>query len=406
VKLARESHTLKPFNIGFRPYTGFGPGFFNGSIDEVALYNTTLTAAQIRELYDVTLNGRTALYANGRRECSFANTSSNQLSSPATNLTAGSTAGGANFWTGLIADLRAYVTSSGAYPGGFVEAKSNYDVTADRYRVNPLGTILRTNLALNLDAANARSNGVAPFANGCSDLTWYSIMTPHAASLSGFTSCGSSKGWNGDGTTTISGSAGPYRLDFDGSHNWVETDFVAGRYSAYSFETWINTSNNDAVRAISTYRKSEGDVSMTMMINGWGIGGNFVLNLGKIYFMLDAGNIGTGVATTTNFNDGAWHHVVGTWQGVNGQNITDSQFKIYVDGQLQSTTTVNGGWDTRQAPLNTSTTLRIGAHGAWGPMQYVGSMGKAAVYKSALSLEEVRQNCNALKSRYAGSNCN
>jgi hypothetical protein len=143
-----------------------------------------------------------------------------------------------------------------------------------------------------------------------------------------------------------------------------------------------------------------------MMINGWGSGGHFVLNLGKIYFMLDAGNIGTGVATTTNFNDGAWHHVVGTWQGVNGQNITDSQFKIYVDGQLQSTTTVNGGWDTRQAPLNTSTTLRIGAHGAWGPMQYVGSMGKAAVYKSALSLEEVRQNCNALKSRYAGSNCN
>ena len=95
---------------------------------------------------------------------------------------------------------------------------------------------------------------------------------------------------------------------------------------------------------------------------------------GKVRF--GVGSSKTTVASTAALNNGAWHHVVGTF--TNGNN----GMKLYVDGTLQGSGTSN--------PVNLTGYWRAGAEqmSGWAgnPDQYFdGTLDELAVYPTALS---------------------
>jgi len=79
-------------------------------------------------------------------------------------------------------------------------------------------------LNVNIDAANAKSTFASAYANGCpgASLSWYDLSANAlVGTLANFAGCNSATGWNGDGTTTISGATGPYRLTYNGTGDVV-----------------------------------------------------------------------------------------------------------------------------------------------------------------------------------------
>jgi len=88
------------------------------------------------------------------------------------------------------------------------------------------------------------------------------------------------------------------------------------------------------------------------------------------------GSLGFDVATTASYNDGNWHHAVGTFDGVTP--------KIYVDGAfVAQTITKNDG------PLVASTSaLSLGAR-LTALLPFAGSLDEVAVYPTALTLTQI-----------------
>ena len=89
-----------------------------------------------------------------------------------------------------------------------------------------------------------------------------------------------------------------------------------------------------------------------------------------------------------------WQHVVATW--------SPGATNIYIDGVLVAST----GGSQRYIPSTLSPGTAIGR--GWGSMgnpdNLVGSIGVLKVYQRSLSISEIQQNYNALKSRYLLAN--
>ena len=88
--------------------------------------------------------------------------------------------------------------------------------------------------------------------------------------------------------------------------------------------------------------------------------------------------------STTNVNDGQFHHGVATYDG--------SSVKIYVDGVLESTNTRSGAI--------TPSTLRAGSNSAGNSEFFNGSIPLVKLYNKALTATEIKQNFNAYKNRF------
>ena len=122
--------------------------------------------------------------------------------------------------------------------------------------------------------------------------------------------------------------------------------------------------------------------------------------LGKAYYRLEFGSNGIVswavyrttsngrfLYSTTAINDGQWHHIIAT-HTANGNQL------IYVDGQLEGTTTAN------TSILTSSNSFFIGRRNATHSRIMNGNIAPVQVYNRALSASEVLQNYNALKGRF------
>lgn|GEM_PF-1569233 len=408
-----EVHSLtNKARIGtYSAATATGNYWFSGKIDEVTIFSSSLTSAEVATMYNAgigtygatctstsgfssstwnfisgLIDGSSAsFFVNGRQECTV-NSVPQTLSSASTNLTVGSTASGTKGWVGYLADLLLYGTSDGSAVATAANIKTNFDATADRYRQNPVGNIVKEGLVLNLDAANAKQ-GLRPFANGCAstNLSWFDLSSSALnGTLTNFASCGASSGWNGDGT-----SSNPYRLTFDGSSdvvNFGDVELVTG--NTLSICSWIKSSS------IAQY---SGIVAKTYDVWQYHFGGDYNPGTNKIQF--NVASIGCVAKSNSALNDNAWHHVCGVYDG----GLASANIKLYVDGAVQ-TATANC---TGNVP-NTIEALKIGAQGSTTATNYffAGSIGQASVYNTALTSSQISQNCNALRSRFSGANCN
>jgi hypothetical protein len=111
----------------------------------------------------------------------------------------------------------------------------------------------------------------------------------------------------------------------------------------------------------------------------------YMTNAGKLIFGQYTGSVIT-VTSSSAYNDGNWHHAVGTYNG--------STMVLYVDGASVGSTSSG-------APWNYNAYWRIGYDNLSGwpsaPSSYYfqGSIGEAAIYSSALTATQVSNHYNA-----------
>ena len=387
---------------------GGANALFPGSIQDVALYSTVLSADRIKAHYNARygncltsktfaantwyniqgiMDGSTAsLFVNGQQECATA--MPNALT-PSTTLTFGATSSGTKGWSGSMADIKIYGTSDGSSVGTSSTVTTNYNATSARYTP----TAVTSGLVMQLDAAMA--NKTNNYANGCAggNLSWFDLSTTAlTATLTNFSSCGSTTGWNGDGTTTISGAAGPYRLTFDGVDDYVPLAITPSTFLGQQFtiEAWVYPT------AIGNYRGIAGDHNtgcsgcgiyfgqnnQAATPAGWGfgygVGGNAFANGVQL--------------PNSSIPINSWTHVVGVFKGSN-------YIKVYINGTLSLSS-------TETLPVNHSAFFNIGRAYNTSDRYFQGSMGPFRAYNRELSVSEISQNCKANQARFAGVTCN
>jgi hypothetical protein len=203
-------------------------------------------------------------------------------------------------------------------------------------------------------------------------------------------------------------TSGTTAVDASGSHNFTNhgaTVNQSGKIgTSYSFNSnflepatttafqltnvsvsvWIYTSSSDyTTSGIVCFREGSDGDGYELIENGeWGIDGDY----GEADFALgDAG--GTNyyeLFSTSKINGGAWHQVVGTFDGTNQ--------RIYVDGSLQASNT----W-SHTISYPSGVRFLIGARTVWGDndenyvLPYVGRIDAVRVWNRALTGTEITE---------------
>lgn len=387
-------------------------GALSGNLDEVAIFNTALTPAQVTALYQSGLGtygstcttsstivnnewnffsllfdgATTTLGVNGRTECSVTTTPG--LITPTSSLVSAATDLGTSIWSGRVADIKAYATSDGSAAGSVTAAKAVFDATADPVRKQPVGGIVQDSLVLHMDPSNA-ARGVAPYTNGCAaaDLSWFDLSSSAlTGTLTNFAACGASSGWTGTGVP-----ASPYALTLDGTNDYVSfgtpSALAFERTNTFSIDMWMATSAATQtplflkLLSVAPYTgylfqtEPTGQLSFDL-INNW------------------TGNA-LQVISTTTVNNGAWHHVAVTYDG----SSLASGANLYIDGAPISVTVP---YNTLSGSILNASAVQIGNSAA---LYLNGKVGATRVYNKTLTPAEISQNCKAQVSRYNGGVC-
>jgi hypothetical protein len=198
----------------------------------------------------------------------------------------------------------------------------------------------------------------------------------------------SGNGFNGtyeSGTTQ--GQAGPFSgttaTGFDGNTGLVTAQNQVTGPQQFSVEGWFKTSTDDGGKLIGFGNNQTGSSSNYDRHI-------YMMNDGQLVFGVY--NSGTQTIETPDvYNDGAWHHVVATYNGTN--------LALYVDGQLIGTNTsssaqaYSGYWRVGGDNLNGWNLDPWGSNsqGTTQPHSYYfsGTIADVAVYPTALSAAQV-----------------
>lgn len=178
--------------------------------------------------------------------------------------------------------------------------------------------------------------------------------------------------------------------DSKGSNNGTDTNvsYVAGKYGqcaslngSSSFFTVTNPSIQLNNFTLSFNIKTTSTTYSTPVDNGWFTEGvnvfmeyqnNGTFNIG----IRDGGTVTQTANTTKVINDGSWHNIVITADGVN--------LKIYVDGLLDKSNSSN-------ISATTSTTLYFGRRASTSDFFFNGLIDDIAIFSRALSASEVNE---------------
>lgn len=98
---------------------------------------------------------------------------------------------------------------------------------------------------------------------------------------------------------------------------------------------------------------------------------------------------GTRISSSTDIDDGHWHHLVGAYS-------TDNRMALFVDGEKEAEATVSSSM------LNTSAFFIGNVDGPVGN-DYDDSLDEVAVYNRALTVDEVRRDCRLHSGRAVAS---
>ena len=165
---------------------------------------------------------------------------------------------------------------------------------------------------------------------------------------------------------------------FDGTNDYVNLAASSKHYfgrSDFSVEVWVKTTSNG--RNIALHRNS-GSTRYTLL--------EIDSNKARLLMWRSSANYSIGTGTST-INDNTWHHIVAT------RIESVPAVYIYVDGALEG----SGADNALDAPENSNWYL-ASQTGADKFMD--GSISNFRLYNKALTLEEVKQNFNALRGRF------
>ena len=156
-------------------------------------------------------------------------------------------------------------------------------------------------------------------------------------------------------------------LDFDGANDYVEItnnpslNFGVGE--SFSVQAWVKFAGSDASQTI--YRSSTASAKFILERRSGGL----------VRFQIR----GTNVTSTTNINDGNYHHILGIRNGSTGV------LSLYIDGVSEGTPT---GTDT--GSVTDTANHRIGARQNDTEL-FNGIIDEVRIYNRVLSAEEIKQ---------------
>jgi hypothetical protein len=172
------------------------------------------------------------------------------------------------------------------------------------------------------------------------------------------------------GTTLTRGKIGQARR-FNGTSDYIDLGTNAGlKPQNITVEAWINTGylGVDPWEAI-VERQKNAWVSYRL---GWN--GLLSFEIGST----EGSPYGAEAQATQNFDDGNWHHVVGTYN--------HSQIKLYVDGVLQASTPF-----TQDILYSGVSPARIGQHNNEADSFFPGLIDEVRISNVARTADEIRQ---------------
>jgi hypothetical protein len=152
-------------------------------------------------------------------------------------------------------------------------------------------------------------------------------------------------------------------LDFDGSNDYLSTNYVQTGVTAYTIEAWLRTATTSKLLALVQDRGSGAGKSLTLSIGGTYSGAPGSGLAGDVAYGVDSNSMYIGVNSTSTVNDNLWHHVAGTWTAPSGTAIAPAQFSLYIDGNPAATNTIQVSSTT--SPLTGLSGTLIARHQAW-----------------------------------------
>ncbi|MFC1691007.1 LamG-like jellyroll fold domain-containing protein [Nanoarchaeota archaeon] len=334
-----------------------GANIFSGQIDEVRIYNKTLSIEQINALY----NNRTDLIVS--QETSVGDT---WLACVTPN--DGLVDGAEN----CSNTVNIILSNPPTHSKPIINSTSGYNRIEDNL------TVINQSTA-DIDGDAVR-NIVNWYRNDSSIMVLNMPFDSNNSAGSGKTKDYSGYGNNGTingATWTSSGYTGG-GYDFDGTEDYIEIPNDASidfsNTDPFSISAWVKTTQYSGMFVAkidgSPFTGYEflvyADQLSVWLINNYG-GGNYL-------FVQETG--------TGAVNDGNWHHVTMTYNG----SSSASGVKLYVDGSKITTTTEV---DSLSASISSTTPVRIGERGD-NELDYNGLIDEVLIYNHTLTPQQIK----------------
>ncbi|MFP9100517.1 LamG-like jellyroll fold domain-containing protein, partial [Flavobacterium sp. RHBU_24] len=324
--------------------------FFEGSIDEVKIYNTALTASQV--LYDM-VNTGAVLPANIQFYYNFNNGTAGGNNTTATSLTDG----GSNY----NGDLNNFTLTGGT---------SNW-ITSNALSKQTLcygATVASlTATGTGLKWYNVASGGT-PLASGTtvSVGTYYVSQTLNSCESARTLVYANTNSPNAPTAPTVSsGNA----LHFDGSDDYVQTGFSSANINgSFTVEAWVKPENTTGTLTIVSTRHPS-DYTFDLKL----VGGNQI-----------HADIGNGGYWLTSAADASYNYTPNQWLHI-AFVVTPGNYTIYANGLPVQTNTYSG----TALFINDERRLYIGA---LNPLIefFAGSIDEVKIYNTALTQAQVQ----------------
>jgi len=172
------------------------------------------------------------------------------------------------------------------------------------------------------------------------------------------------------GATWVAGKNG-IGLSFDGVNDYVALANNLPNLTDFAVEFWFTKCNAARGHAFSSGSSSSNNLMFDFNDGGYGV---------WVYWMSNGAKY---VRTATTYNDGNWHHLLVTRSG--------SAVTLYMDGVSKATTT--------DSTAIVAGSIRIGDN--YGSYPWNGSLDEVAIFNRSLSTSEVLAHYNAGKAKHA-----
>jgi len=179
------------------------------------------------------------------------------------------------------------------------------------------------------------------------------------------------KAWNGDGTVYLSRSDDA-DFDFAASQDFTVSGWFKHAVASVTEVIMYKFESSGADGGYMVQMESDGDIT----------------------FGVDDDNTAftdTATSTLATYDDNSWHHFVGSKD--------DSSIKLYIDAELITTTTL-----TETGTLENDDTLYVGdSEGTDDGDEFIGDLDQLAIYRSALTADQIKILYNAKASTNFGA---
>jgi hypothetical protein len=360
-------------SLGTKSQSGFGAAvgvpawiggagssaLWNGTIDEVAIYSSSLSAATIA------IHNSDFIFGTNTAPPSITSQSPSKTvyagGSPVLSVVAGGTPPLSYRWMSNGIPISGATNASLAFPQVTPNASASYTVVI----VNPFGSTNDNGNPINLTVVSPPA-GYASVIMGDNPSAYWPMNEASGPTMKDY--AGFNNGaYNGSGVTYHAGGpsgdlSSGVRFDGTTGVSIVPYSPVLNPSGPFTIEFWAQLSVSGFYSPISSMVRPARSAGYEFYVAGNFSGYEFHTASGGAYNMI------TGSGTAPNV--GTWYHVAGVWDG--------SEIALYIDGYLIGTST------NPPFVANSSTPFYVGSRSD-GTRYFAGSMSDVAFYNYALT---------------------